>query len=240
MLAGVSVDYYIRLERGRLSGASPSVLNALAQALQLDADEQAYLLDLASGASEVGDDEVDLTDSIRAVLASISVPAIILNRRLDLLAANPLGRALHSGAYQQATPGEAPNLARYTFLAPSAAEFYQRHDDTKDLTVAMLRSATGHDPLDQRLISLIGELSTYSPDFAIRWAQHDVHRHTSGHKGFNHPLVGPLELDYDDFTPPGAPELMLTTYTAEPGSPTQAALAELAKIAANPPAAGQE
>jgi transcriptional regulator with XRE-family HTH domain len=238
MLAGISIDYYVRFERGNLSGASDSVLNALGLALQLDDDERAYLLDLArtttrssppASGIEGSDASPEVTDSIQLVLDSLSVPAIVLNRRLDILAANALGRALHSGAYAMArSAGRTPNLARYSFLAADAATFYVHHDEAKDLTVALLRSATGHDPLDRELTALIGELSTYSPDFAQRWARHDVSRHTSGHKVFNHPTAGRLELDFNDFTPPGAPHLMLTTYTATPGSRTAANLAALA------------
>ncbi|MEU6353950.1 helix-turn-helix transcriptional regulator [Streptomyces sp. NPDC047072] len=231
MLAGLSVEYYTRIERGRLGGASESVLDAIARALRLDDDERAHLYDLARNVSP-GSRRTrparasPLTASVRQVLDSMSVPAVVQNGRLDLLAANDLGRALYADLFT--TPERPPNFARYVFLDPRAEDFYADLDEARDLLVAMLRATAGRDPLDRRVTELIGELSARSTDFAARWARHHVRRHSRGRKTVHHPVVGTMDLAYDDFALPGDPDVTLTTYTADPCTPSADALTLLA------------
>lgn len=233
MLAGVSVEYYTRLERGRLGGASESVLEAISRVLQLDDDERAHLADLARAvtprpaprrAPKRAASPVD--DSVRQVLESMSVPAIVQNARLDVLASNELGRALYALLLDGAAA--TPNFARFAFLDSRASSFYPDLDGARDLCVSVLRATAGRDPLDKKTTELVGELSTRSADFASRWARHDVMRHTRGRKLIHHPAVGRLDLEYNDFALPGDPEVSITTYTADPGSPSADGLTLLA------------
>ncbi|MEA5456932.1 helix-turn-helix transcriptional regulator [Sinomonas sp. JGH33] len=231
MLAGLSVEYYTRLERGNLGGASESVLDAIARALQLDDDERAHLYDLARSVAPGSPRKrptraSPITASVQQVLDSMSVPAIVQNDRLDLLAANDLGRALYADLFDMAR--QPPNFARYVFLDPRAEDFYTDIDQAKDLLVAVLRAAAGRDPLDQKVTGLIGELSARSADFNARWAKHKVHRHSRGRKVINHPVVGRMDLAYNDFALPGDPHVSITTYTASPGTPSADGLTLLA------------
>lgn len=233
MLAGVSVEYYTRLERGRLGGASESVLEAISRVLQLSDDERAHLHDLARSVTPRPASRRPTTraastvnDSVRQVLESMSVPAIVQNARLDVLAANQLGRALYAVLFDGA--GAVPNFARFAFLDSRAETFYPDLDSAKDLVVSVLRTTAGRDPLDRRTTELVGELSTRSTDFATRWAKHDVMRHTRGRKLIHHPAVGRLDLEYNDFALPGDPDVSITTYTAAHGSPSADGLTLLA------------
>ncbi|UQN30903.1 helix-turn-helix transcriptional regulator [Brachybacterium kimchii] len=227
MLAGVSVEYYTRMERGALGGASESVLEALVWVLQLDDDERAHLHDLArsvgapSRTRERPGREPAVTDAVQQVLDSMSVPAVVMNTRMDLVAANDLGRALYPGPFSMA--GQA-NFARFAFLDSRAADFYADFEGAKNFTVSLLRAAAGRDPLDTELSNLIGELAARSQDFSARWGKHNVHRHTQGRKTFHHPGVGTLELVYTDLALPGDPTISMTTYTAAPDSPSADAL----------------
>ncbi|MHC5560725.1 helix-turn-helix transcriptional regulator [Kocuria sp. U4B] len=230
MLAGVSVEYYTRMERGRIGGASESVLEALARVLQLNDDERTHLYDLARNVTSQGfrrssAQRSPIDHSVQQVLDSMSVPAIVQNGRLDLLAANDLGRALYAPLYD--TAKQPPNFARFVFLDPRAEEFYADTDQSRNLLVAVLRATAGRDPMDQKLTELIGELSTRSADFAARWTKHNVKRHSRGRKVMHHPAVGTLDLEYNDFALPGNPEVSITTYTATPGSPSADGLALL-------------
>ncbi|MGP9724472.1 helix-turn-helix transcriptional regulator [Corynebacterium sp. AOP40-9SA-29] len=228
MLAGVSVEYYTRMERGRIGGASESVLDAVAKVLKLSEAERSHLYHLAQHAStpsrttrrsSTGKRNTNpLDDSVRQVLESMTVPAIVQNRRLDLLAANDLGKGLY---YTLDFSGDqVPNFARFAFLDPRAESFYLDQEQSRSLIVGTLRASAGRDPLDRELTSLIGELSACSSDFATRWARHDVHIHSYGRKSINHPVAGKLDLSYSDFALPGDPETSITTYTADPGSAT--------------------
>ncbi|WP_405742099.1 helix-turn-helix transcriptional regulator [Streptomyces sp. NBC_00028] len=235
MLAGLSVEYYTRMERGRIGGASESVLDAVAGALQLDDDERAHLYDLARnvapGARRKRPQRTSpITASVQQVLDSMSVPAVIQNGRLDLLAANELGRALYADLFT--TGGPPPNLARYVFVDPRAQAYYTDLDEAKDQVVAILRATAGRDPLDRQVTELIGELSTRSTDFSTRWARHDVRRHSRGRKVVHHPAIGRMDLAYDDFALPGDPHVSITTYTAVPGTPSADGLTLLATWAA--------
>ncbi|WP_159575453.1 helix-turn-helix transcriptional regulator [Microbacterium sp. 8M] len=231
MLAGVSVEYYTRMERGRIGGASDGVLDAISRVLELSDDERAHLYDLARNANGAplrvrAQPSTPITASVQQVIDSMSVPAVIISERLDLLAANHLGRMLYAMVLDSAE--QPANFSRFVFLDPRAAGFYVDHDDAKDFVVAVLRAASGRDPLDRATSALVGELSARSADFRGRWARHEVRRHSSGRKSIMHPVVGRLDLAYDDFTLPGDPHTSITTYTADPGSPTADGLVLLA------------
>ncbi|ALE83523.1 helix-turn-helix transcriptional regulator [Pseudonocardia sp. HH130629-09] len=228
-LAGVSVDYYTRLERGTATGVSDSVLQGLCRALALDDAERAHLSDLlrAATATTVARQRRlpsrQISPSMQRVLDSmITSPAFVTNSRLDLVATNSLCAALYADLDDHT--GSAVNLARYTFLDPRALDFYPEWDTVAEMTVALLRSSAGHDPLDRDLSDLIGELVTRSDEFRTRWAAHHVQHHTSGHKRFHHPVVGDLELAFDSMDHAADPTLTMTVYTAEPGSPSADAL----------------
>ena len=239
-LAGVSVEYYAKLERGALGGVSASVLDALARALQLDDAERAHLFHLAHAADGTSAGMRPRRRSVRTwtprpallwVLESITSPAIIRNGRMDLLATNRLGRAMHAAVYET-EPGDPPNFARYTFLHDDARRFYPDWDTAADTCVAILRTEAGRDPHDKDLHDLVGELSTRSGEFRRRWGRHDVRLHGAGTKRFHHTVVGDLELAYESVDMISDPGLTLTLYAAEPASPTAQALALLASWAA--------
>lgn len=217
MLAGVSVEYYTRMERGGLGSASESVLEALARVLQLDDDERAHLYDLARSATasprkkRKPQAEPAVTEAVQHVIDSMTVPAVVQNSRMDLIAANGLGRALYPGPFSMS--GQ-PNFARFAFLDTRAADFYGDYEGARNFTVSVLRAAAGRDPLDRKLSALIGELATRSQDFTSRWGRHNVHRHSQGRKTFHHPGVGTLDLVYTDLALPGDPTVSITTYTA--------------------------
>ena len=236
LLAGISSEYYTRLERGNATGVSESVIDGIAHALQLDEAERAHLLDLIRTAGTTrpprrrpARQRVRLT--VQRVLDSmVGTPAFVLNGRLDILAANDLGFALFSPIY--ADPARPPNNARFLFLDPHATEFFCDWDKVANDTVALLRAEAGRDPYDRGLSDLIGELSTRSQEFRVRWAAHHVRIHTTGTKRFRHPVVGELELAFESFPLAADPSQGLLTYTAEPGSPSQDALNLLASWAA--------
>ena len=237
-LAGMSVEYYAKLERGELSGVSAGVLDSLARALRLDEAERAHLLRLAheaDGSNRILRPARSKVWQVRPALqwsldAITTAPAIIGNDRLDFLAANHLGRAMYSDMFLD--PGVAPNFARYTFLDSAARRFYPDWDLAADMAVANLRTAAGKDPHDKRLHELVGELSTRSEPFRSRWNAHDVRTHGSGVKHFHHHVVGDLELSYESFDLRSDPGHTLTVYSAAPGSPTAQALALLSSWAA--------
>jgi transcriptional regulator with XRE-family HTH domain len=235
MLAGMSIDYYTRLERGNLGGASDSVLEGLARALQLDDAETSHLFDLARAASSSRRVPMKsartpgVRPSIQRLLDAITgAPALIRNTYFDYVAANPLARALYSPVFDQPDP----NSARFTFLNPQAREFYSNWDQASQELVATLRGVAGRNPYDKRLTDLIGELSTRSERFRTLWAAHNVRHHRTGIKRLHHPVVGDLELVYEAFELPADPGLTLSTYTAETGTSSEDALKLLASWAA--------
>lgn len=244
MLAGVSVDYYTRMERGNLAGVSEEVLESLVEALQLDEAERDHLFDLARTANASGAARSRarrapapvLRPAVQRVLDALDAPAFVRNGRLDVLGANVLGRALYAPLYDSptCTPGTPVNTARFHFLGPGAArEFWgQKADRMAHDAVAILRAEAGRNPYDKRLTDLVGELSTRSEDFRRLWASHDVRYHRSGTKVFHHPAVGLLELDYEALMLPADPGLQLNVYTAVAGSPSADGLALLASWAA--------
>jgi hypothetical protein len=235
----MSVEYYAKLERGSLAGVSAGVLDALARALQLDDAERAHLLRLAHEAD--GSNAVlrprrrpkqwTVRPSLQWSLDAITTPAILGNNRMDLLAANHLGRAMYSDLYTD--PTSPPNFARHTFLDSAAHRLYPDWALAADMCVANLRTAAGKDPHDKGLHDLVGELSTRSDDFRRRWAAHNVRTHGTGVKHFHHHVVGDLALAYESLDLRAEPDLTLTIYTAEPGSPTEQALHLLASWAAS-------
>lgn len=240
MLAGVSVDYYTRLERGNARGVSDQVLDALARALQLNEAEYTHLFDLARAANPTRSptrrtSRPHVRPSVQRILdAMATAPAYVRNARLDVLASNSLGRAVFAPLFD--SPAQPVNLARFIFLDPAAQDFYYDWADIAADNVALLRAASGRDPHDKVLCELIGELSTRSETFRTRWAAHNVRFHHSGTKNLHHPVVGDLTLTYEALELAGDSTLRLNAYTAEPGSPTQDALNLLGSWTA--PAAG--
>ncbi|MFJ3384817.1 MULTISPECIES: helix-turn-helix domain-containing protein [unclassified Curtobacterium] len=236
MLAGVSVDYYTRLERGTLKGVSDSVLEGLAGALQLDADERTHLWDLArlanSGVKMMHKTmPTRIRPGVQRLLDAITgAPAWVRNERGDVLAANELGRALYSPMF--AGPGRPVNSARFTFLDPAARSFFVDWPRTARDSVAILRAAAVANPCEPGLVTLVGELSTRSEEFRTWWAEHDVRLHRTGKKRINHPVVGDLELDYEALDLVADPGLTMFTYSAEPGSSSERSLALLGTWAA--------
>ncbi|WP_198412436.1 helix-turn-helix domain-containing protein [Nocardioides mangrovicus] len=235
LLAGLSVDYYVRLERGNLSGASDSVLDALAQALQLDDAERAHLYDLARAASSAGRRGSTPPSRVRAATlrvidAMATVPVYVRNGRFDILAANQLGRALYAPVFESPLFAERGpvNSARFCFLDPAAEDFWVDWDKAADDSVAFIRSEAGRAPNDRVLTQMIGELSTRSQAFATRWARHDVKFHRAGVKRLRHPIVGELTLPYEAMDLSADTGLRLNVYTPEPDSPEAEALALLA------------
>jgi hypothetical protein len=235
-LAGISVDYYNRMERGNLAGASESVLDALAHALRLDEAERAHLFDLARASGPSArprrrSTKQNVRPSVQWMLDSMTGSAAIAeNGRLDALATNRLGRAFHSHLFDgSARP---VNFARFVFLDPRAKEFFADWERAAKDCAALLRSEAGRNPYDRGLSDLIGELSTQSEEFRGHWAAHNVRLHNKGTKQFNHPVVGELELSYNRLEVPADPGLTIVAYTAEPGSRSAEAFSLLASWAA--------
>lgn len=238
LLAGVSVEYYTRLERGNLRGVSERVLDALAAALQLDEAERAHLLDLVRTANATAGTHrrpspQRVRPGVQRVLdAMTEAPAWVRNGRSDMLAANRLGRALYAPVFD--SPVRPANTARFVFLDPRSTDFYRDWERIAHEMVGVLRAEAGRDPYDRGLTELVGELSTRSEAFRTRWAAHEVRFHRIGSKRLHHPVVGDLDLTYEAIEFPSDPGLTLLVYTAEPGSPTEDALALLASWAATP------
>lgn len=248
MLAGMSTDYYTRLERGDLSGVSSSVLDGLARALQLDEAERTHLFDLAATANAPGQtgrsapggpgpgrprrssSPPRVREGVLRVLDSISAPAYVRNNRMDVLAVNRLGQALFADVYAEGATGF--NLARYLFLDPRSRDFYTEWNVVARDSVAALRVEAGRNPYDRSLTGLVGELSTRSEDFRTWWAAHNVKFHTTATKTLHHPAVGELELTGEALTLPGDHGLTIITYTVEPHSASEQALTFLASWSA--------
>ena len=235
MLAGVSVDYYIRLERGNARGVSDSVLENLARALHLDEAERAHLYDLVraanTGARAPRPTGQQVRPTVQRLLDAMTMaPAYVRNGRLDILAANRLGRAVFAPVFESLA--KPLNMARFLFLDPVAPDFYHDWDRHASDTAALLRAEAGRNPTDKALSDLIGELSTRSEFFGSRWADHNVRRHRAGVKHFHHPVVGDISLAYESMELIADTGLILNAYSAEPGTPSQDALNLLASWAA--------
>jgi transcriptional regulator with XRE-family HTH domain len=227
-LAGVSIDYYNRMERGNLNGVSESVLNAVASALQLDDAERVHLFDLARAASSSGTrgrriaGQQRIRQTVQRILDGMTaVPAYARNGRLDILAVNQLGAALLPGL--MAAPGT-PNLGRYLFLDPQAQDFYADWQTVARDCVAALRIEAGRNPYDRGLTDLIGELSTRSEPFRTWWASHNVRLHNSATKQLRHPVAGDIEVTGEALEVPADPGLTIIAYTVEPASKSAEAL----------------
>ncbi|MEW2259683.1 helix-turn-helix transcriptional regulator [Streptomyces sp. NPDC047869] len=241
MLAGVSVEYYTRLERGNLKGVSDSVLDALAQALRLDDTERMHLYDLARAAGPAPRAQAKRRESRPVVRPSVTriiegmphLPAFVKNERLDNLATNALGRALFAPMYADPTTGA--NSARFAFLSPAARPFYTDWERVTHESVGVLRVAAGKNPYDKELSNLIGELCTRSDIFRTMWGSHDVHVFREGTKRLRHPVVGDLELDHESMQLEDG--LSVVVYSAPPNSAAEDALKLLASWSAT---AGQD
>lgn len=248
MLAGVSVDYYIRLERGDARGASEEVVDGVARALHLDGAERAHLRDLLRSADtvSVADAEAVRPSVRRIVDAMAGMPAMVRNRRLDILHANPLGYALYSEMYRD--PTRPANPARFLFLGRPSGIFSEDWGKAASDMVALLRAEYGRNPTDRALSELIDELSTGSPEFRERWEDHEVLFHRTGVGHFHHPAVGDLTLIYEDLDVAADPGQTILVFTAEPGSESEEGLRRLAEWASghdptdprDPPPAGRD
>ncbi|MEV6825012.1 helix-turn-helix transcriptional regulator [Amycolatopsis sp. NPDC051102] len=229
VLAGLSADYYTRLEQGRERHPSTQVLDALARALDLNADSRVHLYRL-TGRTPPQTPHPERRP-VRQELAKLleawtTTPAYVIDRTMDILAENELARALHSGF---AEPG---NLARMTFLDPAGRDFYVDWDRAAHAATGHLRLAAGHDPRQPRLRALVDELTEHSAAFRALWNRHDVRGKSRGAKQFRHPDIGLLTLGYEAFDVCSAPGLQLVVHHAPPGSPSAEALALLGPLVA--------
>lgn len=236
-LAGVSVDYYTRLERGNLSGVSDAVLDAIARALQLSSDEFDHLIDLARSFAPArrrtprAAKGSTVESQVQHVLDAITgAPAFVTNNRMDMVAANALAFALYSDMYR--SDRRPANHSRFIFLDPRSQDFYPDWERAANVNVAILRRDAGRTPYDGGITALVGELSMRSEEFRALWAAHEVRNHYAGLKSFRHPVVGLLELDYVVSELQNAPGHTLTVYPAAPGSPSAESLQLLASWAA--------
>jgi transcriptional regulator with XRE-family HTH domain len=235
-LAGVSVEYYSRLERGSLTGVSDSVLDALARALDLDDAERAHLYDLARAAGPTARKRRrSVPKGVRAnvqrlIDAMTETPAVVMNGRTDVLAANQLGQALFAPVFDG--PIRPPNFARFNFLDSRARDFWAEWDRIADDTVELLRAQAGRDPYDKALTDLIGELATRSEEFRTRWAAHDVRLHRAGIKHLRHPVIGDLHLTFEVMELVADDGLRLVAYGTEPGTASEDGLRLLASWSA--------
>ncbi|GGO89633.1 helix-turn-helix transcriptional regulator [Wenjunlia tyrosinilytica] len=236
-LAGVSVDYYIRLEQGRGQNVSEEVLDAVGRALALDADEHEHLRHLARparGKRRPAPRPQRVRPTLEHLLAAMEgVPAFVLGRRMDVLAWNRMAVAVLGVDFAE-LPREQRNMVRHAFLDGAAADFYVDWEKAARDTVACLRMEAGRYPDDPQLAALVGELSVKSEHFSRLWAGQEVREKTHGSKRMNHPVVGELTLQFETFRLADDPDQALCTYTAEPGSPSETALKLLATLACEP------
>ncbi|GAA4248339.1 helix-turn-helix transcriptional regulator [Dactylosporangium darangshiense] len=244
VLAGVSTEWYTRLEKGHIGGVSEDVLDAVARALRLDDDERTYLFDLAQS-SRAGSRtpsrrrDVEVPPRVQWLLDSMTMSsAFVRNGRTDVIASNPLARALYAPMFDSATIDKRgrPNIARYIFLDPAAHDFFVDWDAAGNATAALLRAEAAREPRDRALRDLIGELSTLSPEFRDQWAAHDVLIRHDGIKRLQHPEVGHLELTFQHLDLPLSSRAVhnLIIYTAEPGTASEDRLKLLASWSATP------
>lgn len=231
LLAGVSSDYYIRLEQGRENSPSPQVLDAVAQALKLDAEATGHLNRLCLTASQRPRDWGG-TDVSRQLLQLMGgwehTPAFVVGPALDIMAANSLAATLHGGFEKF------DNLARMVFADPAGREFYQEWERAAHSCVAEIRAAYGHDPESAHIADVVAELSAESEEFTEIWQLHDVKSKSQEGKHLKHPQVGDLHIKFAAFTVNGAPHQQLVVYQAEPASPTAAAFEMLRAMAVQP------
>ncbi|GAA2077667.1 helix-turn-helix transcriptional regulator [Microbacterium hatanonis] len=237
LLAGMSAEYYKRLERGNATGVSEAVIDGVSRALQLDGAEHAHLSELVRTVSagahpqrRKSPPKTQLTAGMQQTIDAMStVPVFVQNGRLDFVAANRLGRALFSEMLD--TPRPPANAARFVFLDPKARTFYQDWEGNTRQIVAILRAEAGRSPYDRNLSDLVGELSTRSDLFRRLWGAHDVREHRTGLKSIHHPVVGDLDLTYQGMDLASDRGLQMLVFSAEPGSPSQDRLQLLANLA---------
>ena len=242
VLAGVSTDWYTRLEKGHIGGVSEEVLDAVAQALALNEDERTYLFDLARAARPARRNpprrkDAEVSRSVQWMLDSMTMSAaFVRNGRSEVIASNALCRAVCAPMYDSpTTQAGRPSFPRFLFLDPeAAAQFFVDWEGGARTAVAMLRAEAGRFPDDRALRELIGELSTRSPEFRTLWAQHDVRLRHEGIKRLRHPEVGDLEFTYRTLSLPGSGRAVhdVVIYTAEPGTTSEERLKLLASLAA--------
>jgi transcriptional regulator with XRE-family HTH domain len=241
LLADVSVEYYAKLERGSIAGASSSVLESVARALRLDDTERAHLFDLARAADGIPTSgrprkrattqagaRLSLQWALEAITEGV---AFVRDPYQNLLATNALGRAFYSPVIGDG--GRTPNLARFQFLDPASRDFYPDWELFSEMCVGIMRAEAGRDPHDRTMQDLVGELSTRSETFRALWGAHNVRTHGSGTKRFHHPVAGELTLAYEELAVTAEPGLVLMVYTAEPGSPSAERLRLLASWGAS-------
>lgn len=241
VLADVSVEYYAKLERGAIAGASSAVLEAVARALRLDDTERAHLFDLARAADGIpasgrprkrataqSGTRLSLQWALDAITDGV---AFVRDPYQNLLATNALGRAFYSPVIGDG--GRTPNLARFQFLDPASRDFYPDWDLFGEMCVGVMRAEAGRDPHDRTMQDLVGELSTRSEIFRSLWGAHNVRTHGAGTKRFHHPVAGELTLAYEELAITADPGLVLLVYTAEPGSPSAERLRLLASWGAS-------
>jgi MmyB-like transcription regulator ligand binding domain/Helix-turn-helix domain len=233
MLAGISAEYYTRLERGDATGASPSVIEAVAAVLQLDEAEREHLAHLVEAVDPAQRPRrsrqkqprpATVRPAVQILIDSISdLPAFVFNRRMDILTCNRLGRLLYAPMFED--PARPVNTARFAFLAGERAkQFWPQWDDLADNAIAVLQAEAGRDPHHPGLVELVGQLSTGNEEFRTRWATHNVRRHGSGSKSLHHPLVGTLTMPYEHLYMPDDPDQYLMVYTPQPGTPAHDSL----------------
>lgn len=243
-LAGVSTDYYTRLEQGRHRNVSRSVLDAVARALRLDPVEHAYLVELARRRRQAERRTPPRPQRVRPGLHRMlealdaATPAFIAGRGMQVLAMNRLARALITDF--EALPYRERNMARFIFLDESARDLYPDWAAVAEDTAAGLRLDASRGCEDSAFCELIGELAVKSPEFRAAWARHNVLQKTHGTKRYRHPLVGDITVAYEAFSPRGESDQTLFVYTTEPGSPSETALQLLASLTADPDEATSE
>ncbi len=227
-LAAISVDYYTRLEQGRVQ-ASASVLRTLARALRLDDDQQTYLYLLAGKAMARPRRRASqrVRPAMRRLLEQLTeTPALVLGRRMDVLAWNPMASALYTDFDR--IPADQRNYVRLLFTEPAVRTLHVDWEDAARTAVASLRMEAGHDPDDPELARLVGELAVHHEDFRTWWASHHATSASYGTKHYRHPVVGELNLDCDIWTAPDGSNQRLMVLTAEPGTPSREAMRILA------------
>ena len=244
LVAGMSAEYYKRLERGNATGVSDAVIDGVSRALQLDDAEHAHLHDLIRAANAGAHPRKSartvrtaaVTPALRQTIDAMStVPVFVQNGRLDAVATNALGHALFSVMLEDARPPA--NAARFIFLDPRAQTFYREWDAQTRQIVALLRAEAGRSPYDRQLSDLVGELSTRSDLFRKLWGAHDVRQHGTGLKNVHHPVVGDLDLTFQALDLATDRGLQMIVFSAEPGSASQERLQLLANLVAT---AGRE
>lgn len=229
--AALSVDYYVRLEQGRLRNPSAEVVDSVATALALDHAERCYLHNLARPGRQAEPVHTALPPTFQLVLDNLQVPAAVYSRRGDILAWNSLAAALLIDF--GALPPAERNMPRLVFLNDEVASRFVHWDSKARDLVSQLRMEAGYTPTDERLATLIGELTMRSPEFARLWATHHVREKVRGGHRYRHPVVGEFYLRYEAFRPPDAPDVALVCQVADPGTPDEEALRLLASWTAD-------